>query len=567
LAALLFVGLAVVIMAPTLPDPTSLAIGHPRADTWNHLWGYAWVGRGVLAGELPHHTSLLAWPAGGALWFIDTFGAVLTAPLVAFAGPVAAYNAYCLFSLALAGVATWALAWRETRSVPAALAAGLVFESAPHLLAQLHNGISESLAVGWMVLAVLATRVALNRPGPGPGLLAGVALAVSTVANWYYGVFALLAFGGFWVGAVVARRGSFRDLALTAATAAAGLLTLAGPVLFLFSRTMSAPDALVTRDPDFVWMTLVHHNMTDLVTFFRPGRYYSPDLRALWDEDLIVVVYLGWAVLLPAVAVLGTGQRRRASPWLGLALGFFLLTLGPFLYVGGRYLEVGDGWIPLPFLALYKGVPMFSRVSHAYRFTLGVALGLALAAAWLIGAVEQRRGVRWALALALGLGGARIAESFWASPAVFPLPVTDTTLPGIYAALGPDDGGALLDLPVSLQVLDRGRFTAYQIAHGRPIPYALNDPSPPFLYRNRFTRYLLELERSRVALLPPDGPAFEVLLGREEARLAGLRWIVVHTAEYPPTQLPKILAYLDDLATLVAERDGARLYRLDPSLP
>lgn len=566
-ALLILAALAAVILAPVLVDPVALALGHPRNDTWNHIWGYAWVGQAALAGEIPLHTTMLGWPSGGALWFIDTFGAVLSAPIQALAGPVAAYNAYCFLSFLLAGVAAYALAWYETRSLPAALAAGLAFESTPHLLAQAYDGISESLAIGWMVLAVLVMRYALARPSPWRGALVGVALAVSTVANWYYGLFALLAFAGFWGGAVLSRRRHLVGLLTMALVAACSFGVLAGPALHLFSATLGAADALVARDPDFVWMTLVHHNMTDLVTFFRPGRYYSPDLRALWDEDLIVVVYLGWALLLPALAVLATPRARRAWPWLLFALAFFLLALGPFLYVGGRYVEVGGGWIPLPFLALYKGVPLLSRISHAYRFTLGISLGLAMGLAWWISAVQERRGVRWALALALGLGGARVAESFLGSPAVFPLPVSDAVIPAIYAAIPADEQGALLDLPASLQVLDRSRYCFYQTAHGKPIPYGLNDPSPDFLYGNAFTRYLLELERSRVATLPPIPPAFELLLGREQARGAGLRWIVVHVPEYPAAQLPKMQEFLALTATRVAERDGMWLYRLDPELP
>lgn len=567
-AIALFGLVAVLFVAPVFPDPSGLALGHPRNDTWNHIWGFAWAGRLLLSGEFPLHTEQLGWPGGGALWFIDTFGAAVTAPLQAVAGPVVAYNAYCLGCFFLAGAATYALAWRETRSVAGALVAGLLFEATPHLLAQAYNGISESLAVGWLPLAVLAIRHALGRPSAARGALAGVAVAVCTLANWYYGLFAVLCAIGFWCAAPLARRRPpARALLVTGLSMAAAATLVAGPALFAFASTLGAEDALVSRDPTFVWKTLIHHNMTDLVTFFRPGKYYSPDFSALWDEDLIVVVYIGWALLLPALAVLFTSRARRARPWLVLALLSFLLALGPFLYVGGRYVELGDGWIPLPFLGLFELVPLVSRISHAYRFTLGIALGLAIAVAWAVRAFEDRAGLRWALVLALLIGGGRLAETLLASPAVFPLPTSVASIPEVYDDLGTSEQGALLDLPASLQVLDRSRYTLYQVEHGRPIPYGLNDPSPEFLYRNRFTRYVLELERSRVALLPPRGPAFELLLGREAARALGLRWIAVHVDDYPPAQGAKIVSFMDSMATLVSVRDGVRLYRLDPMLP
>mgnify|MGYP003342199008 CR=1 FL=1 len=36
-------------------------------------------------------------------------------------------------------------------------------------------------------------------------------------------------------------------------------------------------------------------------------------------------------------------------------------------------------YTPLPFLALFKFFPMFSRISHAYRFVIGLSLGCAAA--------------------------------------------------------------------------------------------------------------------------------------------------------------------------------------------
>ena len=74
LAWMSFLFLALWQMGPVLAHPTTLAIGHPNNDVWNHIWGYGFVAESLLAGEFPLHTQLLNWPEGGSLWFIDSSG-------------------------------------------------------------------------------------------------------------------------------------------------------------------------------------------------------------------------------------------------------------------------------------------------------------------------------------------------------------------------------------------------------------------------------------------------------------------------------------------------------------
>jgi hypothetical protein len=567
-ATALFVLLALVIVAPVLPDPARLALGHPANDVWNHVWGYWWFTQSILSGELPLHTDLLGWPEGGPLWFIDGFGALLTLPVFVLWGPVAAYNADICLQLVICGVGAYALALRATRSWHGAVAAGLVFLSSPHLLGQIYNGISETMAAGWMALALTVILWAIDKPSPRRGVAAGVALGIAALANWYYGLFA-----GLIMGLLLARdvwrrvrepgpAGDHRRAAASLVVAGiATIVVVAGPFL-LFRQSMLGGDALVTRKAQFVWMTLILHNMTDLVSLFRPGKFYSPDLKAVFDEDLIVVVYLGHALLWPALAapVLVTRrQRRHVWVWLVAFLGFTALTLGPFLYVAGQYVTAGDYWFGLPFLALFKYVPMFTSVSHAYRFVVGAYLGLAVLLAWAVRGMGQRGlplGATVAVLVAL-----RVGESLFGSPAVFPLPTTRVALHAVYGELGE---GAVWDLPVGIPVLARSRYAAAQMIHGQPIPYALNDPTPAFLFHNRLGQYIMELERSRVALAPMEPPSKDLLLGREQLIAEGLRWIVLHKEPLPAAQYAKIAAFLDLVATPVFADEELRVYRLDP---
>jgi MFS family permease len=536
---------------------------------WNHVWGYWWVAQCIYRGDLPIHSELLNWPRGGSLWFIDVFGAVTTLPVQMAWGPVAAYNASIWANFILCGIGVYVLAWRTTSHWLGSLLAGVCYMTSPHLLGQAYNGISETLSAGWFPLSIAAMREVAHDPTPKKGAAAGLAWAMTVLANFYYGVFTGIVLGGLvaraaWRGwerrhhgrEAIKRHTRNAAIAIVVGVAVLGLTT-AFP-FSLFAASMNAEDAVVSRNETFVWLTLILHNMTDLLSMFHPGKFYSPDLKEHFNEDLIVVVYIGYALLVPAVFTLLTPLRRAARSWALFALGFGLLTLGPFLYVDGDYVQLGGGWIPLPFMVLFKWFPLFSRISHAYRFILGVSVALSVMAAFAVRAAQQK-GVP-AIVVVISLGTLRVLESFYGSPAVFPVPASTVVVPAVYAQL---TGGAVLDLPVSIPVLARSRYNLYQLVHEQPVPYGLNDPTPPFLYLNRYGRYLIDLERGTTALLPARIPALDLELGREDLVANGLKWIVLHRDWFPAAQFTKVSSFLDITATPVYEDELVRVYRLD----
>jgi hypothetical protein len=555
-----FVLLAMWFMGPVLSQPSSLAIGHPNNDVWNHVWGYGFVAQSLANGEWPLHTDLLNWPHGGTLWFIDLVGALMTLPINWMSGPVAAYNASMLIQWVLAGAGMYALAWRVTGSAAGAWAAGIAFQTMPHLMGQAYNGISETLMAGFLPLALLGLRELFHAPSKRTAIWAGLGLGVTALANWYYGLFAGIVLLGLIGRSMWRTRGRVTASAQRCVIPfALTVIAVAAPAFFAFRASMSAVDAVVTRDPQFVWATLVLHNMTDLVSFFRPGKHYSPDLKEAFGEDLIVVVYLGHALLWPALIGFRSDFRARMKSWAAMALGFFLLALGPFLFIAGDYVSAFGGWIPLPFLALFKWTPMFSRISHAYRFSVGVSLALCMLLAWSIRSLRGSGKPVWLFAIIIA--ALRIGESTMASPAHFPLPTATATVSAAVASL---DGGAVLDLPVGRPVLARSQYSLGQLAHGQPSPYGLNDPLPQSLRANRFLRFLVEMEYSTTATLPAQLPWFDLEMGRLAAIEDGLKWIVMHEASYPSGQYARTARFLDIAATPVHYGEGVRIYRLEP---
>ena len=89
--------------------------------------------------------------------------------------------------------------------------------------------------------------------------------------------------------------------------------------LQVFRSSLSASDAIVTRDPEFVERSLLNHNITDIFAFINPTTVASPDLFSLYGEELIIVIYIGWiGLLLAFFGILSAPSNRPVRPWIWL---------------------------------------------------------------------------------------------------------------------------------------------------------------------------------------------------------------------------------------------------------
>ncbi len=547
LALLVTALVAVVVTWPLALDPFGSLAGHPGNDVWNHVWGYWWVADEVAHGRLPLRTDLQHFPMSSRLFFIDTFGALISLPLQWIGGAPLAMNAVVLGNFWAAGMAAWALARHVARELfggddadQNALIAAVAYATSPHLIAQAYNGITETLFAAGLPLATLGVLRMLERPTARRALEAAAAMALCMLANWYYGLFAIVGSAVLLLVFALARRERIRWVSVPKVLIISALVTGAAvaPVLAGFASTLDGDDAIVQRDPEFVWKSLITHNVTDVVSAFHPGKFYSPDLKALHGEELLIVTYLGWVLLgLGALGLLRMRRWRDRMPWLVWCGAFALLMLGPYLYVAGEYFTIDDRKVPLPFLAFFELVPLFGRISHPFRFVMGVQLGLGILAT--IGVGRLPRLAR------LGLGGAILVEALLLSPAPWPLPRSASYIPEHVALLRDDpEPGAVLDLPISVPNLERAVYLYWQTGHRRPSPYALNEPLPGLLDRSHLARALLIAEAGRVDSLPPMLSELDlVVAGRALARL-GVRYVVMHAGMYPADRRAQSLELL-----------------------
>jgi len=572
-AMALSVALAIGLTWPVVLHLDSLLIGHPGNDTWNHVWGYWWVAQSLSEGSWPGHTNLLSYPTGGTLYFIDTAQVVLFYPVIKLWGPSVAFNLVLIFGIALSAFSAWLLTRHLTGDGIAAGMALVVYGASPHLLGQAYNGISETVCAGWLPLTLYCLLRLMERPS-WPGAVAlGLVSGLCMLTSWYYGLFAAL--GGLilliWHGSRQPYVVDWRPLVPRALLSLGIAGAMVWPAFRAFQSSLGAEDALVSRDPEFVEASLLNHNITDVVAFVHPTKTASPDLFALYGEELLIVIYIGWTGLLFAGAALVWSRRRkRIAPWLWLGVLFGLFSLGPYLNVGGEYLEYNGRKIPLPFLALYKALPIFDRISHPFRFVIGLNLAVGVVASVGFRHLLRNQSATRQLQLMVGVMGLVLLETRLGSPASIPIPSSDGRIPEAYTQMLDDTvDGAVLDIPLTVPNLERAVYVWYQSEHGRPVPWGLNDPMPERLLDNRLVMTLIGMEASRAWYLPPQIPQLDILVSTRSLARQGYRYIVVHRDLYPFFKARKVEALLTGAIgePEVWPEDGLLVYTLEPIAP
>lgn len=171
--------------------------------------------------------------------------------------------------------------------------------------------------------------------------------------------------------------------------------------------------------------------------------------------------FLGYGVLL--AALLGAARRPRAAlPWLGVAAGLGVLSLG------ARWPLDPQHFLPLPWLLVERLAPAVAQSGSPYRLAMGAVVALAAAAG--VGLRRGRATPRHEPLLAIAL-----AMLAWTETTLLPgkpLPYLPHTVGG-HAALGgiPDGPGAVLDLPLPIEgrcEIQGPHYLSGVARHGRP---------------------------------------------------------------------------------------------------
>jgi hypothetical protein len=495
---------ALLVLMPSLASGG--LIGHPDVDVWNHAWGFWWFWDSIRHGALPLRTALLGAPAGGVLYYIDPVGAFIGLPLTALFGPAVSWNAVMVMRVAMAGWATHGLCRALSGPGPQPWVAGIAMASAPYLLVEVANGISEVTDVGWVPLSLWAAAQLQRRGGRRTAVLLGLSVGMSTLACFYYGLLAALLVGGLLIVPLLRRRLPLPDIALAALLA----LVVGLPGLLLLRWSLLQPDALVTRSAELN-QVLLEHNAVDPRDLLLPFGSFRVDFAARYGEAFQHTLYLRWTVLLLAAAAIWR-FRRPTLPWALLGLGSAVLGLGVLLYWGGDWVRLDGRRLLLPFGWLQKLVPALA-VTHPARLGLGAVVMSAVLAGWGLAGKG-----RWALlAIPLLLG-----ESLLAGAVRWPLPASPTAVPEIYTTIREEaDPRAILDLPANVGgTMATSRYFWFQAVHGRAMPW----------FPDAHAAHNGDIESMRLfERTPAGGPPPALRPASVERLRRNYGWILIHT--------------------------------------
>ncbi len=456
--------LALIVLAPLgLAWPLPLVfgtdlLGWRYQEAGVHAWGL-WAAL-VERSPVVVDTKLAAWPDGVRFVLVDP------ANLPSFAlgslwSVAAGYNLVLYSGLVLAGVGCALLA---RRAGGAPWLGALVGMACPTLLACTFEGTTEAFVVGWVAIHLALLLGFLDGRGWWWGLGALAALAAAGHAGPYNGVWAGLLDLGVLLAAVVARR--WKRAGLTVAVLVGGFfacLPLAWATLTQRLDTMSGSGARAGLPPVWEeernWRGLLHHG-ADLLDPWLPMQLTGG------RPDMSHTAYLGLATLLFAVVALA--RNRRLWPWLAGALAFAFLSLGPWLYVRGQAVQLGDGVVMAPAGWLMAAVPsFFGRLTRWDRAGAVASFLLApLVAQWAVGVGRRVWVTGGAVALVV------VADLLLCAPLAWPL--HHGPFPDVNPLLALDGVGAVLELPhvtprpAPGQLGWRDQTTLAQMQHGQP---------------------------------------------------------------------------------------------------
>lgn len=466
-AFLLYAAAAVGMTWPLVLDLTG-SLPHGSGDVWQNLWTFWWWKRALLdVAQSPYFTGDLFFPQGAslALHTHSPFNQLLTLPVNALLGSVAAYNVATLTGMALSGLGAYLLA-REL--VPpltpmsraahagggrAAFLAGLVFAFFPHRLEQSLEHLNLSSVQFLPFVCLYAIRV--GRGGSlRDGVWLGVFFALNAMSCLHYAIFLLFILPAVWLaewlpgGASRSGMPSRGTVLAAAAVACVLLAPFVWPVVMeiLSGAPFVKPPVDKGLDLAFLWLPSDHHPVLGSLTqaIYAGHRAYA---------SAGFLGYLGLSVvglsLLSREAV--RRERQLATLWI-LGLVFLTFALGARPRFLGQ--ELG---VTFPH-AFFGAIPVLQVLRVANRFVVVTMLALSVLAAAGLSRLEARGG--WVAPATYALV---LFEFLW-----LPFPVQKVSFPEGLDVLGRQTTGAVLDIPFC-GGSNCQRNMAYQTVHGRPI--------------------------------------------------------------------------------------------------
>jgi len=514
-------------------------------DSSIFYWAWWWMPRAVGEGQYPLRTTDIMYPVGVDLGVTVTAPAVglLSWPVRAWLGPEAQVNAVQLGAAFTAAVAAYFLVHRIWQHRSAAALAGAAFAFTPYRFVHASEHLN-LIATGILPVSILVFLRFVERASWQRGAALGGVLGLAVLLEPQLAVVCAVGIAPFVVVHRKALLKGLRELSLAIGVA----LVVAAPVLVPLinglghgesSRPQAARDLAATSASPFSWI-------------IPPDRH--PWFGALARVEVLStpsegIVYPGLMLIGLAVAGRNLRQTTERRGWVALAAVGFVLSLGPFLVIGHRYLD-----LPLPYLLL-RALPFMDTMRTPGRFALLGVLAVAVLAAGALAVLVERDQRRRSLVLVV------VAAVTAVELLPGPLGSRDGGAPAPYAAIADDSGGgAVLEIPMQwstgVDVIgdtsnDRNvaLFMAWATVHGQP--YVGGSVSR---YPDTRLERLYDISVYRQILAMEEEPGFDDPPAFDAVDLAdlGIGYVVYHR----DVSEPAVLRHLEGLGLPVLADDG-----------
>ncbi|MFZ0545192.1 MAG: hypothetical protein WAM60_07125 [Candidatus Promineifilaceae bacterium] len=459
--ALLVIIVATIIVTWPIAGQLGTHIPGSEGDVWEHLWAFEWVKGALSQGSDLFYTNLIFYPQGTSLathniaWVNMSLWLVLQAVV----GSGAAYSLMMLTVFVFNGFAVYLFVYELTGRFSAAITAAMVAAFWPHILS--HHNHPNLIVTAWVSLTLLALRRMTLSGQRRYAFLAGVFLALVGLTRWQTLVLGGIVIGFYLLYLFVANQSSLsiraRVLLLSLTMGVALLLMLP-----LFLAQFSQAPELVQTITEVVDGS---DGQSDLLAYFLPSRFHPWWGEAVFarfygplQTNKVFVPFLGYTVLsLVVIGVVWCWRRTRF--WLGVALLYILLALGPTLLINGR------SYIPLPY-RLLESTFLGALIRSPDRFNVFLSVPVAVMVGFGVKVILQHP--RLKRPLGLGLVALTVLLILIEYSVRYPTFLLDD-YPTWYSTLAqePDEFG-ILELPMSDRSYDEV-YMHYQTVHGKPI--------------------------------------------------------------------------------------------------
>lgn len=478
-----------ITLVVTYPLVTQFTTHVPGTTTWSldeygYVWNHWWFKYSLFDLETnPFQTNYLFYPLGTplVLYAYTLLHVFLAIPIHFAFGIVPASNFTVMFSFVIAAfgmylfvlyllrvslriwnekynAALGRIAYDENLQTLAAFVAGVVFAFASNRYVYLSLGHYNIVASEWIPFFLLYLFKTLLERKLRNALMGGLFAAIAMYTETTDGVLLVLLTLAILV---------FEWKLVVQRAVLARLAVLAGATALFFAPLL-IPTALEIFTSGYALPGFGHSEnlLVDLYGFFAPTSLHP--LNRFWIQELDAVrqqvsrfsdintFFVGYlTALLALVGFIVFARRNRM--WLGIALGFAILAMGPLLHINGKSQFDLDGLevnVPLPFLILhYLPIIRENRVPNRYSILVVIALAVLVAYAvwWISSRIANRPSPVARTVLPMVLCGV-ISGLLVFEHLALPLPLTDARIPEIYSQIRKDTGPfTVLSIPLGLR--------------------------------------------------------------------------------------------------------------------